>query len=77
MKLFTKILLFIFAMLVITVGETKSSTVATILQQESLYLLPQKAQFVNGIAENHSINSCLKGEEVVTCREQGKRKKVL
>ena len=43
MKLFLKILFFIFTMNIITVGEVKSSTVATVLQEKTSYSFIQKS----------------------------------
>lgn len=73
MKLFLKILLLIFTMCIIIVGEAKSSTVINVVQEVSSYSFLLKLRFNTNIFENHSANSYLKGEEVVTCSEQGKK----
>lgn len=52
MKLFLKILFFIFTML-ITMGEVKSSTVVNVLQEEISYLVFQELHAVIDISENH------------------------
>ena len=70
MKLFLKILFFIFTMIIITVGETKSSTVITVLQKESSYSFFQKTQLGTMLFEKHNANSCLKEEKVVAYSER-------
>jgi hypothetical protein len=70
MKLFLKILLFIFTMIFITAGEIKSSTMVTIFQEETSYSFFQKPQLGDVILENHNANSCLNGENIVTYSEQ-------
>ncbi len=69
MKLFFKILLLIFTMIITTVGETKSSTVVNLLQEETSCPIFQKLQLSTGILKNHSGNSCLNEENIVTCSE--------
>ena len=56
MKLFLKILFFIFTMIIITVEEVKSSTVGTVLQEEISYSLIQKSQLGATVFENHNAN---------------------
>ena len=68
MKLFVKILFFIFAMIIIIVGEAKSSIVVTILQGETSSSFIQKPQFGVIFFENHNTNFCVNGENVVTLR---------
>jgi len=70
MKLFLKILFFTFTMIIITVGETKSSTVATILREKTSYSFIQKLQLVNIFFENHNANSCLNERNGVTYCER-------
>jgi len=72
MKLFLKILFFIFTMIIITVGEIESSTVTTILQEETLYSFIQKSQHGNILFENYNTNSCLKEEKVLAYCERVK-----
>lgn len=69
MKLFLKILLFIFTILITTVGEARSSTVVTILQEETSSSFLQKSQLATVSFETHFENSCLNGENVITCSE--------
>ena len=60
MKLFLKILFFILTMIIVTVGETKPSTVVTILQEETSYSFIQKSQFGDDILfEKHNANYCV------------------
>jgi hypothetical protein len=56
MKLFLKILLFIFTMIIITVEETKSSAVATVLQKETSYSFVRKIQQGAILFDNHNVN---------------------
>jgi hypothetical protein len=65
MKLFLKILFFIFIMIT-TVGEGKSSTVVNILQKEISYSFHQEPQFCT----NHFENTCLNREKVVAYSER-------
>ena len=71
MKLFVKILLLIFTMLVIMAVEAKSSTEVTILHKETSYSFIQKSQLGTILFENHNTNSCLNKENVVTYSEWG------
>jgi len=71
MKLLLKILFFIFTMTIITVGEAKSSTVATILQEETSYSFIQKPQLGAILFENHNVNFCLNEWNVVAYSERG------
>ena len=70
MKLFFKILFFIFTMIIIAI-EAKSSIAVTILQEETSYSLIQKSQFGVILFEKHNANSCLNGKNVVTCSKWG------
>jgi hypothetical protein len=72
MKWLAKILLFIFTMMFITVGESKSSTAINILQKEILYSFYQKSQSSIVAFENHSANSCIKGKNEVIYGERDK-----
>jgi hypothetical protein len=74
MKLFIEILLFIFTMILITVGDVKSSTVVTIFQEETSYAFFQKPHCSIILFENHNANSCLSEGNVVTCSEQVENK---
>ena len=74
MKLFIKILFFIFTMIIITVGEVKSSIVVTISQGKISYLFFEKSQLGTVIFENHNANSCVNGENVVAYSERGKER---
>ncbi|GHV60232.1 hypothetical protein FACS1894182_15040 [Bacteroidia bacterium] len=78
MKLFLKILLFIVTMIIIIVGDVKSSTVITILREETLSSFIQKSQHSAILFENQNVNSCLNGENVLTYNEQitGKNGKI-
>jgi len=58
MKLFLKILFFIFTMIIITVGEAKSSTVVTILREKTSYSFIQKSQLSAILFENYNTNFC-------------------
>ncbi len=69
MKLFLKILLFIFTMLITTVGETQSSAVINVLQKETSNLFFQESQLDSVISETHFENSCLNGEKVIAYGE--------
>jgi len=71
MKLFFKILFFIFTMIIITVGEVKSSTVITTLREETSYSSFQKSQLGAILFESHNANSCLNERNVVTCSKRG------
>ena len=53
-------------MITVTVGEVKSSTVATILWEETSYSFIQKSQLNTVLSENYNTNSCVNGENVVT-----------
>ena len=70
MKLFLKILFFIFTMIIIMVGETKSSTVTTILREKTSYSFIQKSQLGDILFENHNTNYCLNEENVVVYSER-------
>jgi len=70
MKLFLKILLFIFTMIIIMVGEIKSSTVTTIFQEENSSAFFQKSQLGTVLFEKHNTISCINKEIVVTCSER-------
>ena len=70
MKLFLKILFFIFTMIIVTVGEIKSSTAANILQEEISYSFIQKSQHGAVLFENHNINSFFNEENAVTYCER-------
>ena len=70
MKLFLKILFFIFTMIIITVGETKASTVVIVLQEETSYSFIQKTQFGAVLFENHNTNSWSNERNVVACSER-------
>ena len=59
MELFLKILFFILTMIIITVEEVKSSTVVTVLQEETSYSFFQKIQLDAVLFENHNANYCL------------------
>ena len=67
MKRFLKILFFILTTIIITVEETKSSTVVTILQEKTSYSFIQKSQLGDILFENHNANYCLKEKNVVAC----------
>jgi len=73
MKLFLKILFFIFTMIIIMVGEVKSSTVVTVLQEETSYSFFQKPQLGDILFENHDANSCLKEGKVLAYSKQVER----
>ena len=71
MKIFLKILFFIFTM-IITVGEVQSSTVINLSQEATAYLFQQtESNIVSFVFENHSEKYCLKEEKAVSYREQG------
>ena len=76
MKLFLKILFFILTMTIITVGETKSSAVVTILQERTSYSFIQKSQFGAVLFEKHNVNYCLNEENVIAYSEQGVSKNI-
>jgi len=57
-------------MIIITVGEVKSSIVATILREKTMCSYIQKSQLDAIVFENHFENSCLKKEKAVTYSEQ-------
>ena len=57
-------------MLVIMAVEAKSSTVVSILREETSYLFFQKPQFHIVLSENYNMKSCVNGENVVTCSER-------
>ena len=66
MKLFLKILLFIFTMIITIVGEVNSSTMVSNFQKEISYSFHQEPQFCTSTFEN----SCVNGEKVVAYSEQ-------
>ena len=73
-KLFLKILLFIFAM-IITVEEIKSSTVISFSQETTTYQFQQtESKIVSSVFGNYSEKNCSKEEKVVTCSERGKER---
>lgn len=60
-------------MIVITVGEIKSSIVINISQEVTAFLFQQaESSIVSFVFDNHSENSCLKKGKVITYSEQGK-----
>lgn len=69
MKLFLKILFFIFTMLITTVEEAKSSTVVDIRIKEALYF--QDSEFIVAVSESHFGNPCLDGKNAVTYSKRG------
>ncbi len=71
MKLFLKILFFIFTIIIAVVGESKSSTAVNLLQKEISDSVYQKHQYTTFVFENHSINSCVNEGSVVNYSKQG------
>ena len=69
MKIFLKILYFIFIMIA-TVGEVHSSTVVNILQKGISYSFYQESKFCTSIFKNHFEKFCINGEKVVVYSER-------
>jgi len=57
-------------MIIITVGEIKSSAVITILQEETSYSFFQKSQLGTIVFENYNTNACVNERNVVTYSER-------
>jgi len=70
MKLFLKILFFIVTMLIITVGEVKSSTAVSILREKTSYSFIQKSQLGTVLFENDQASTCVNKENKVTYCER-------
>jgi filamentous hemagglutinin len=70
MKLFLKVLFFIFTIMIITEGDVKSSTVVAILHEKTSYSFLQKQHLSTILFENHNANFCLNGENVVAYGER-------
>ncbi len=71
MKLFFKILLLIFTMIITTVGEVHSSTMVNIniLKKDISCFFLQELQFTTVTSENHFGNPCLDEENAITYRD--------
>jgi len=77
MKIFLKILFFIFTM-IITVGEAKSSTVVNLSQKTTVcWFQKTESIIVSFVFENYSEKYCVKEEKVVSCNERGKERETV
>ena len=70
MKLFLKIVFFIFTMIFVIVGDVKSSTVIAILQEDISYSFYQESQHFGINFENHNANSCLNEKNAIAYSER-------